>query len=97
MTNDNSSITVTKGVATTYSGPDATNLFRCKMLKSMIGLHRKTGMIPTRGVTITKMFTMAQEYTGQKYKRGEHLRAEEDLGVWISTMLSALPIIHTGE
>ena len=89
-----SSITVKAGVATSYNGPDAVNLFRAKMLKASIGLHRKTGMIPTRGVTITKMFAMATQYTGQKYKRGEHLRAEEDLQVWISTMISALPITH---
>ena len=94
MTNDNSAIHVSKGVATAYVGPDATNLFRCKMLKLSIKMHRQTGMIPTRGVTITKMFRLAEQYTGQMYKRGEHLRAEEDLQVWISTMMSALPIIN---
>lgn len=87
-------IKVTKGIATSYVGHDATQLFRVKMLRSSVKLHMKTGMIPTRGVTITKMFKMAQEYTGQKYKRGEHERCIAALDVWISTMQSALPIIH---
>lgn len=80
------------GKISAYVGHDATQLFRVKMLKASIGLHQKTGMIPTRGVTITKMFAMAGQYTGQKYKRGEHARAMADLSVWIETMLSALPI-----
>lgn len=91
---DDSKIVVTKGISTSYIGKDATHLFRVKMLRSSINLHMKTGMIPTRGVTITKMFKIAQEYTGQTYKRGEHERCIADLDVWISTMLSAMPIEH---
>lgn len=75
-----------------YIGHDATQLFRVRMLKSAIELHKKMGLIPTRGATITKMFAMAGQYTGQKYKRGEHDRAASDLRVWIETMLSALPV-----
>jgi hypothetical protein len=77
-----------------YVGNDATQLFRVKMLRAAINLHAKTGMIPTRGVTITKMFRMAEQYTGQKYKRGEHTRVIADLEVWINTMLSALPVVE---
>jgi len=91
---EDSKIVVNKGIATAYIGHDATQLFRVKMLRSSINLHMKTGMIPTRGVTITKMFKMATTYTGQTYKRGEHSRAIADLEVWISTMMSALPIEH---
>jgi len=85
-------IHVRNGIATSYSGPDAVHVFRAKMLRSSIGLHQKTGLIPTRGVTITKMFKLAGQYTGQTYKRGEHERCMADLQVWIETMLSALPI-----
>jgi hypothetical protein len=74
-----------------YYGSDATQLFRVRMIKSAIELHKKTGLIPTRGVTITKLFKAAGQYTGQTYKRGEHDRAASDLGVWIATMMSALP------
>ena len=93
MTND-SHINVTKGVCTSYVGSDAVHLLRAKMLRSSIKLHLATGMIPTRGVTITKMFKMAGEYTGQTYKRGQHERAMQDLTVWIETMTSALPVNH---
>ena len=82
------------GQVVAYVGPDATELFRAKAIKAAISLHGKTGMIPTRGVTITKLFAMAQGYTGKKYKRGEHDRAVNDLAVWINTMASALPIIE---
>lgn len=87
-----SALHVKDGKITAYVGYDATTLYRVRMLKSFIDLHKKTGMIPTRGVTITKMFKMAEEYTGQRYKRGEHDRAVADLSVWISAMLSALPV-----
>lgn len=87
-----SELHVKDGKVTAYVGFDATRLMRVKMLRSFIDLHKKTGMIPTRGVTITKMFKMAEEYTGQRYKRGEHDRAVADLNVWISAMMSALPV-----
>ena len=91
---DNSELHVKNGQITAYVGFDATRLMRARMLKSFIDLHKKTGMIPTRGVTITKMFKMAKEYTGQTYKRGEHDRAVNDLNVWIATMASALPVVE---
>ena len=89
-----SSLHVKDGRITAYVGFDATRLMRARMLKSFIDLHKKTGMIPTRGVTITKMFKMAKEYTGQTYKRGEHDRAVNDLNVWIANMMSALPVVE---
>ena len=76
------SIHVSNGKVTSYDGPDAVNYFRARMIYSSIGLHRKCGMMPTRGVTITKLFAMATTYTGIKYKRGEHAKAEYDLLAW---------------
>jgi hypothetical protein len=52
----------------------------------------KTGMIPTRGVTISKMLKMAEQYTGRKYKKSEAAYAVEDLHNWVTCMVSALPI-----
>lgn len=75
-----------------FVGSDATQLYRAVVLKSSISLHQKCGMIPTRGMTITKLFQIASEFTGQRYKRGEHERAIADLTVWIETMKSALPV-----
>lgn len=91
MSNEDSYIHVGKG-GTSIVGPDATNLYRAIVLRSSIKLYAATGMIPTRGVTITKMLAMAGQYTGKKYKRGQYAEAQADLNVWIETMKSALPI-----
>ena len=45
-------------------GPAAVNLYRLVALESALALYIKTKMIPTRGMTITKMRMMAFEYTG---------------------------------
>lgn len=92
-----SEINVHKGGGTTYAGPDAVSLFRAKALRSAIWMHMRSGMIPTRGVTITSMFQMAGQYTGKKYKRGAHEAAIADLDVWIDTMRAALPTTVDGE
>jgi len=81
-----------RGEATSYVGRDATELFRVNMIKVSIKLYMKTGMIPTRGVTISKMLKMAEQYTGRKYKKSEAAYAVEDLHNWVTTMVSALPI-----
>ena len=67
------------GAARCYNGPKAVDVFRVRILASSIQLHGKTGMKPTRGVTITKMMKMATEYTGKKYKRTDHDVACADL------------------
>ena len=75
-----------------YVGPDATNLFRARTLKGSLTLWRRTKMIPTRGVTITKMLEMAKAYTGKAYTRKQVEQAEADIQVWIDTMTAALPV-----
>ncbi len=89
-----SSITVSKsGAATSFVGPDATELFRAVVLKSGIGLLQK-GIQPTRGLTLTKALAMVERYTGKKYKRTQSDQAIADLVVWIETMKSAIPVIR---
>lgn len=66
-----------------FTGTEGVNTYRVMTLKKMIDLHAKTGMIPTRGVTITKMFKIAGEYTGKKYKRGAHNEVIGDLTEWL--------------
>ena len=78
--------------AVSYVGTDATTLYRVNMIKVSIKLWMKTGMMPTRGVTITKLLKMAEQYTGRKYKKSEAAYAVEDLHNWVTTMISALPI-----
>lgn len=91
---DNSHIVYSKSrkEATSYIGPDATQLYRVNMIKVSIKLWLKTGMMPTRGVGIKKMLKMAEQYTGRKYKTSEAAYAVEDLHNWVTTMISALPI-----
>ncbi len=81
-----------RGEATSYVGSDATTLYRVNMIKVSIKLWMKTGMMPTRGVTISKLLKMAEQYTGRKYKKSEAAYAVEDLHNWVTTMISALPI-----
>jgi len=83
-----------RGEATSYIGRDATELFRVNMLKISIRLWVKTGMKPTRGVGIKKMLACAERYTGRKYKTSEAADAIDDLHNWVTTMVSALPIVE---
>jgi hypothetical protein len=91
MSNDH--IHVSKG-GITFSGQDAVRLYAATSLRGAIKLHQKCGMIPTRGVTITRMLQAASQYSGKKYKRGEHQKAIDDLTVWIETMKAALPVVN---
>lgn len=88
---DNSEIIHHDG-GTTIVGQSAMRLLHAAHVKTAISLHKKTGLIPTRGVTITKLFQMATAITQKPYKRGEHDKAVADLQVWIDTMRAALPI-----
>lgn len=76
----------------TFAGPDAVHMYRALSLMNAIALHKKSGLIPNRGMGIMKMFERAKEFTGKTYKRGEHDRAIDDLHVWIQVMRSSLPI-----
>lgn len=76
---------------TTFAGPDAVNLVRAVHLKAALSLYAKTKMLMTRGSTPTVLLKIAAEYTGKKYKRGQHAQAADDLQVWIATMKAALP------
>jgi len=89
---DDSHVTIGPNGGMSFVGPDAVRLFAAVSLKSAIGLHRKCGMIPTRGVTITKMLAQATQVTGKQYRRGQHQQAEADLQIWIDAMKAALPI-----
>ena len=88
-----SSITIHKDGGSTHAGLDAVRRVRAIATRSAIAGHRKFGLIPTRGLTITKLLAIATEFTGKPYKgKGKHERAEADLTVWIDTMTAALPI-----
>jgi hypothetical protein len=75
---------------TCFVGPDATHLIRATMLKHAIKMA-KSGMLITRGMTLTKSMKMVTYYTGKTYKRGQADAAIADLQVWCDTMSMALP------
>ena len=75
-----------------FVGPDAVHMYRALTLMNAIALHKKSGLIPNRGMGIMRMFERAKEFTGKTYKRGEHDRVIDDLHVWIQVMRSSLPI-----
>lgn len=88
---EQSEITVTPG-GVMYSGKDATNLVRAIYVKNALSFYVKTGLKMTRAATPTYLLRAATEYTGHKYKRGQYVKAAEDLEVWINTMRAALPV-----
>lgn len=79
-----------KGVA--FVGEDAVNLFRAASLRSALNLYASCKIIPTRGMTISRMLTMATEYTGKKYKRNGAVQAAKDVHTWVLAMKAALPV-----
>lgn len=76
-----------------FVGPDATNLVRAITVKHGLSLYAKCGMILTRGVTITKLLTIATGYTGRAYKRGQAEVAAADMDQWIETARQSLPVV----
>lgn len=72
------SITHHQGGGVSFVGVKAVDTFRVAVLLSALGLLSK-GITPTRGLTKTKAFKMASEYTGRKYKLTEFEAARADL------------------
>lgn len=94
--NDDSHIIVNKeGNCSTFVGPDAINYVRAEMLASSLRLYAACKIIPTRGVTATKMLKMAEGYSGKVYKRGEYVKAADDVKKWADEMKAAIPKVHS--
>lgn len=84
------------GSLCSLEGADAMQLMRVQTIISGIAMNLATGgqMQLTRGVTITKLLTMATEYTGKKYSArndSEKQCAMMDLQVWFNLMKSTIP------
>lgn len=79
--------------STTFAGPDAVALFRVKTIRSAIKLHKATGMMMTRGATITKMLGEVTKLTGKRYTGAtKHDAAMADLDQHIAALTCAMPI-----
>lgn len=63
---------------TGFSGENAVDVFRIRVLASGLGLL-KAGICPTRGLTKTKALKMATQYTGKPYKLSQIEEARADL------------------
>lgn len=72
---------------------DATTLYSWKVLQQSIGLYMRTGMIPTRGVTISRMLKFATAITKKPYKNTPlgRQQAYDDLGTSCATLRAAIP------
>ncbi len=75
-----------------FVGPDAVALYRALSLAQALRMYARTGLVPTRGITATKLLQLATELTGKRYARGTHAQAADDLRTWIETMKAALPV-----
>lgn len=80
---------------TTYAGPDAIMLASAIVLRAAIKLYQTSKVIPTRGMTISMMLARATQITGKSYTTRQYDAALSDLGRWIETMRSAMPIKPT--
>jgi TPP-dependent pyruvate/acetoin dehydrogenase alpha subunit len=78
-----------------FVGGDAVELFRITAMRSAIKMHRDCGMIPTRGMTITKMLAAVTAITGKPYKgKTKHDAAIADLDARIAAAKASMPVVH---
>lgn len=77
-----------KGGAT-FAGPRGVDAFRIQTLINGLQGYVRFNMIPTRGVTITRMLNMASDYTGKRYKRGQGEQAASDLAALLKERLES--------
>lgn len=92
---DENQISITQG-GTIYTGPDSIALYRAITLRGALKLYAQSGILMTRGMTVTKMLKAATHYTGKDYGRGNVTKAQaaaKELTVWIETMRSAIPVV----
>lgn len=78
------------------SGRDAMDAMRIRTLMISIKMLVDTNgkLQPTRGFTLTKGLAMATEYTGNKYKRTEGIRAQEELQKILDIRLQHIEIVE---
>ena len=69
------------GAVITGKGIDT---YRYLLLAKSIELYARCGLIPTRGVTISKMMKMATQITGKKFKSRDYAGAAAALKAFAS-------------
>lgn len=82
---------------TAFVGPDGVALYRAKTIESGLRLYAKTGLKPNRAWTPSAMLKAATGITGKPYKRGQYVKAADDIKLWADTMATALPVIKDAQ
>lgn len=72
----------------------ASRALQAGMLSRALRMYAKTGMIPTRGYTATKMLAAASALTGVKFKRGQYERAAQACDLAQETNEQILAIVR---
>ena len=57
-------------------------IFQAIVIRQGLAFYAKTKMKPNRAWTPSTMLRAAERITGQRYKRGEYLKAAEDLRIF---------------
>lgn len=77
-----------------FVGYDAVDLYRARVLASSLKLYAKTGIKPSRHITLKHMLLMATSYTGQRYAstKAHAMLAADHVKSWADAF--ALSIEH---
>jgi hypothetical protein len=62
-----------------FVGREAVSVFQCKVIARALRFYHDTGMKVNRAYTPSNMLATASHLTGQKFKRGEYIKAAEAL------------------
>lgn len=90
--NDESMVVAHAG-GTTFVGPDGVSLYNAIAMASALRLYARSGMLPNRAWTATKLLQAAARITGKTYKRGQHQVASDDVREWVEAMKAAIPVV----
>jgi hypothetical protein len=66
-----------------FAGPAGVAAFRAAQIKNMLRQYALTGEARP-GVTSGGLLKAAAEITGQKFKRGEYLKAADAIDAWLA-------------
>jgi len=62
-----------------FNTPEQISAYQAIVIAKGCKLYAKTGMVPNRAYTATKMLKAAGSITGKAYKRGQHMQAHDDI------------------
>ncbi len=68
----------------TFEGPEAVGRYRAVVIAHALLLYANTGIKVNRSYTPTAMLRAASDITGNTYKRGEYVRAHDEIMVHVT-------------